>query len=102
MILNWQRLDYTPGRDGNESAPDEKKPGIRAAKKLRRFLNRAAGRDLGFEVVDIHLGPFGAVVNVHHKSSRRPLNTGCLTLPSADLERYSIYASKIGSTHVAR
>jgi hypothetical protein len=39
---------------------------------------------------------------VRHKSSRRPLNTGWRTFPSADLARYSISANKVGSTHVAR
>jgi hypothetical protein len=37
--------------------------------KLRRFLDRAAVRDLGLEVFDIHLGPGCAVVDVHHALS---------------------------------
>jgi hypothetical protein len=35
-----------------------------------------------------------------HRSSRRPLNNGCRTLPSADLARYSISASNSGSTQM--
>jgi hypothetical protein len=33
-----------------------------------------------------------------HRSSLRPLKTGCLTLPPADLARYSISARRVGST----
>src|SRR3954447_20083195 len=37
-----------------------------------------------------------------HRSSRSPLKTGCRTLPSADLARYSISASSSGSTQTPR
>jgi hypothetical protein len=65
-------------------------------------VRRAAGFDRGLEIVDIHLCPFRAVVNVHHKSSRIPLKNGCRTLPSVDLPRYSTSASSDGSTQTPR
>src|SRR2546423_9633327 len=42
------------------------------------------------------------VSEVHQRSSRMPLKTGCRTLPSADFSRYSISASNSGSTHIPR
>src|SRR6478736_5673463 len=42
------------------------------------------------------------VIVWHHKSSRKPLKKGCLTLPSADFARYSISASSSGSTQIPR
>src|ERR1700757_5108320 len=38
----------------------------------------------------------------HQRSSRMPLKNGCRTLPSADFARYSISASKDGSTQIPR
>jgi hypothetical protein len=41
---------------------------ISAAQKLCGFLDRAAEFDRGLEIVDVHLSPVCAVVDVHHWS----------------------------------